>query len=347
MLPLSYQHRGLLHALLGLAACHLGSSGIDTSQFNQTSALEHKLSAIQALSAFLIKEEMLGLNAMEEDITLAIVLLLVLHDICESGMSSHGTHLNGVTFLCARFVEQAAEPPSPFRMFLLAALAWLDVLRGFSGAEKLAYPPEVRRYILAANDFSLETLVGCPAEIFHRIGQVLSAGKDFLAGSLSDAEFQALLQESEQSLRDLDLDQEAYPTKDPEWKILAEAYRHSCILRILRFPDSFGLPCDDDRVVESVVAILDASAEIPRGSAFYKRLLFPLFLAGADASTPHQKHYVQLCIDEIKQSTGFRHQAMTGLLDKVWEERAAKTRGWVNVPWMEFVSLPVLRHFIS
>ena len=82
ILPLAYQHVGLLHALLGLSACHLGTSDNGASQKILTAALEHKLLAIQSLGALLLKEECFGLNDIEEELTLAVVLLLVLHDVC-------------------------------------------------------------------------------------------------------------------------------------------------------------------------------------------------------------------------------------------------------------------------
>lgn len=81
LLPLSYQNEGLLCALLGLAACHLRSSGTDTSQANVEAAIAYKVAAMQSLSALLSKEEMKGLDDGEEIVTLAIVLLLVLHDV--------------------------------------------------------------------------------------------------------------------------------------------------------------------------------------------------------------------------------------------------------------------------
>jgi hypothetical protein len=67
--------------------------------------------------------------------------------------------------------------------------------------------------------------------------------------------------------------------------------------------------------------------------------LFPLFLAGADTSSPHQIHYAGWCIGEIKHATGFQHPAMTELLTKVWEERQTNPNSGSNVPWMEFVCL--------
>ena len=115
-----------------------------------TAALEHKLQAIQALGSILLKEECFGLGDSEEELALAMVLILVLHDvsnalfliidssllyichpgytrslhqICESGRSLHGTHLNGVAFLCSRIVTRP-NGHTAFKNFLLASLSW-------------------------------------------------------------------------------------------------------------------------------------------------------------------------------------------------------------------------------
>lgn len=342
MLPLSYQHTGVLHALLGLAAYHLNSSGVDTSKTTNTAALQHKLSVIQSLSGLLLKEEISGLSEREEEIALVMVLLLVLQDVCESGISTHGAHLTGVTFLCRRIAQRPAESRSPFKMFSISCLAWLDALRGFSGAEKLAYSDEVRRCVLDAGDWSLETLVGCPSDIFFEIGKVLNAGKEHYNGTRTTEDLRPILDASEAYLRSWSPDQVIFPTADAEWKLLADAYRHASILRILRFPEPLeSYPPEEPIIKESVAAILDVAAKIPMDSPFYKRLLFPLFLAGAETSSPHQYHYVQLCINEIKRSTGFQHQAMTDLLKKVWEVRLEKPAGWRNVSWTHWVRFPL------
>ncbi|KAM0226698.1 hypothetical protein ACHAP5_012336 [Fusarium lateritium] len=214
------------------------------------------------------------------------------------------------------------------------------MLRGFSGAEKLAYSEEVRECVRDHGSLSLHTLVGCPPVIFFKIGQVLEAGKDFLAGNLPLQGFERLLDQAERFFRGWDPDQAVYPTAHQEWRQLAEAYRHACLLRVMRFPDAFAISCDDPRIKASVAAVLDICATMPRDSVFYKRLLFPLFLAGADTCSPHQIHYASWCISEIKHSTGFEHPAMTEVLTKVWEARRTNPHGWSNIPWMEFVSPP-------
>ncbi|TXC08920.1 hypothetical protein FocTR4_00003593 [Fusarium oxysporum f. sp. cubense] len=339
VLPLAYQHQGILHALLGLSACHMHNTGHANSQRLVTVSLGYRLSAIRSLASLLHKEDTSRLTPTEEEYVLAMVLLLVLHDVCESGVSTHGAHLTGVSFLCKRIACLDTSPRrSKTAMFLISALSWLDMLRGFSGAEKLSYSTEVRECVRDHGSLSLHTLVGCPPVIFFKIGQVLEAGKDYLAGDLPVEQFEQLLDGAEKFFRGWDPDQAVYPTNHQEWRHLAEAYRHACLLRVMRFPDAFAISCDDPQIKASVSAVLDVCATIPRDSVFYKRLLFPLFLAGADTCSPHQIHYASWCINEIKHSTGFQHPAMTDLLTKVWDERRTNPRGWSNVPWMEFVT---------
>lgn len=196
----------------------------------------------------------------------------------------------------------------------------------------------MRKCVVENGRVSLHTLVGCPPSIFQRIGTVLEAAKGWLAGTVANGEFHATLREADAYLRGLDLDGAEYPTAHPEWRQLAEAYRHACLLRVMRWPDTFAVPCEDARVRASVAAILDARANVAACSPFSKRMLFPLFLAAADTTVPHQLHYAAMSINEIRRSTGFEHPAMKTVLERVWEERRSNTRGWRNVPWMEFVS---------
>ncbi|KNG89891.1 hypothetical protein ANOM_001705 [Aspergillus nomiae NRRL 13137] len=337
ILPLAYHDIGILHAVLGVTMCHITSSGKrETEKISVASMIEHQLSALQSLSSLLMKEEIYGLTDDEQDMLLAVVILLVLYDICETGVSSHGVHLTGAGYICGKLAQQPKVITSPRTAFLLTALAWLDILRGFSGAEKLAYSDNVRRCIFEAEHFNLEILVGCPVELFYEIGCVLTAGKQHMDGRLSQDDFQDLLNDAEQFFRVWNPNNAAFPGEDPEWIQLAEAYRHVCIIRVLRFPDTWGVPCEDHRIQSSVRAILDASAGISADSTWFKRLLFPLFIAGAETSIPHQNRYVDFCMREIKESTGFPHPAMDELLTRVWGERQRQAGKPWNIPWMEF-----------
>lgn len=214
----------------------------------------------------------------------------------------------------------------------------LDMLRGFSGAEKLHFTQEARQSLIASNHFMLEKVTGCPAELFLSIGEVLSHGKAYLEDALSYEDFSDMLSKTEDFLRAWDEDRDIYPSTSEGWKLLAAAYRSACLLRVLRFPDPFQLLALDSRIRRAVTDILDAAAAIPADSPFVKRLLFPLFMAGADAVAPHQQHYVLLRINQIRDHTSFRNPAIADLLKNVWEARAEQDKDDKrNVPWMEWV----------
>lgn len=82
ILPLALNNTGLLKAVLGLTACHLGTQQETRNRRLDTAALEYRVSALQSLSAILLKEEVLTLDEAEEETALAIVLMLVFHDVC-------------------------------------------------------------------------------------------------------------------------------------------------------------------------------------------------------------------------------------------------------------------------
>ncbi|KAE8152346.1 fungal-specific transcription factor domain-containing protein [Aspergillus avenaceus] len=301
VLPFAYEHGGILHAVLCLAECH-----------------------------------MIGLDDKGEDMTLALVLILLLVDICESGISTHGVHLTGTSIICGKICERPNAAESPRKSFLLAILAWLDVLRGFSGAEKLSYHQTVREQVFRAEYFNLETLVGCPVDFFYSIGTVLETAKNHMNGIVSLDDFQTVLSNAKRFFQSWNADDSVYPSNDPMWKVLAEAYRHVCIIRILRFPDTCAIPCSAVEIQTSVAAILDVAAEIPTDSPWFKRLVFPPFMAGTETAVPHQRGYVDLCMNEIKRTTGFQHLAIRDILTKVWDARRGQLNMAVNVPWMEF-----------
>ncbi|CAH0024630.1 unnamed protein product [Clonostachys rhizophaga] len=268
----------------------------------------------------------------------------IYHYVCETGISANGAHLTGVSFLCKRMAYPAnCSTRSKAGIFFTSALSWLDMLRGFSGAEKLSYSQDIRRCVRDHGSLSLHTLVGCPASLFYAIGQVLAAGKASLAGELSFEKFKQVLDDAERFFRSWDPEQVIYPTGHAEWKHLAEAYRHACLLRIMRFPDPYLLSCNDPRIKESVAAILDVCSLVPRDSVFFKRLLFPIFLAGANTSSPHQIHYAKWCISGIKTATGFQHPALTKVLASVWNERKANPFSLIDVCWMDFTCSEQLR----
>ena len=168
------------------------------------------------------------------------------------------------------------------------------------------------------------------------IGRTMTSGKKFRFEEINVEEFQTIIDEILVELYEWDPLSYQHPSNNIEWTLLAESYRHVAILRALRFPDTFRIPCSDMRIKTAVESILDASAGIPQDSPHYKRLLFPLFVAGAETATPHQQQYVLFCIRHIEQMTGITYHSLSELLSRTWEDRS-KSDGTINVPWFEYV----------
>ena len=82
VLSLAYQHQGVLHALLGLSSSHMHNIGLYNNQGLESLSMGYRLSATRSVTSLAQKEEMAGLTHFEEEYLMAMVLLLVLHDVC-------------------------------------------------------------------------------------------------------------------------------------------------------------------------------------------------------------------------------------------------------------------------
>lgn len=81
ILPLAQRHSGVMHALLGLSAGHVCTSHRITGRPIEAVSLEHRVAALEILGSMMAQEGQQGLDDFEEDCVLAIVLLLVMHDV--------------------------------------------------------------------------------------------------------------------------------------------------------------------------------------------------------------------------------------------------------------------------
>lgn len=80
ILPLAYEQFGLLYAVLGLAANHLGHLNSDKYLLD-TVAVEYRLRALQALSDAISKGISGKLSPGERDSIFATIQMLLLHDV--------------------------------------------------------------------------------------------------------------------------------------------------------------------------------------------------------------------------------------------------------------------------
>ncbi|OQD76495.1 hypothetical protein PENDEC_c004G02412 [Penicillium decumbens] len=334
VLPLAHKQVGLLYAVLGLSSCHLGRLK-DDKYLSESAAVDYRLKAITALGRAIEKVGSGSFDESERDAVFATIQILLLHDICESGISSHGAHISGAMSICSQLkLEQTLTVEHKRTVFFLGNLVWLDIIRAFSTPERLSFTQDLRKKLLSLCDLRFESVNGCPREIVLMIGEILEQAKAHTGGSLEATEYEKSLHKLVRKLYLWDSSRCFYPSDDPLWLSVAGAFRHACILRTWRLLDATK-SADEAHIQKSVTSILDSLANIPGSSPLIELLVMPLFMAGADCLSPHSRHYILLRLEEINGRSEMGIAAPRTLLEKVWHARAQRPKhDQSNVPWM-------------
>ncbi|CEO58722.1 hypothetical protein PMG11_03427 [Penicillium brasilianum] len=336
VLPLAYEQIGLLYAVLGLSACHLGHLKSDKHLY-ETTAVDYRVKAITALGAAIRQVCSGSFNDNERDGVFVTIQILLLHDIRESGTSTHGAHISGALSICNQLkLDERLTVKDERTVFFLGNLIWLDIIRAFSVPERLCFTQELRQKLLSLCDLRFEAVNGCPRELALIIGEILEHAKAHSTDRLSTDEYHTHVQALIQKLFSWDSSRCFYPSEDPLWRCVAEAFRHTCILRAWRLLDPTE-SASTPRIQTSVMAILDSLAHVPGTNPLIELNVMPLFMAGADSLSPHSRHYVLLRLSEIQARAEMGWAAPQSLLEKVWQARARQSEhDQSNVPWMDF-----------
>ncbi|GAB1193863.1 hypothetical protein APSETT444_003098 [Aspergillus pseudonomiae] len=272
ILPLARKQIGLLYAVLGFSASHLGQlTGNQT--MHEATAVEYRMKAIRALSEEIRRSQALTLLEDEQDAVLAIIQILLLHDV-------------------------------------------LDIIRAFAGPERLCFSQDIRELVACASENTFEMVNGCPREVFLIIGGILEKSKEHTLGWLTWDEYQIAMLVAKHKLYSWDSKEKIYPSSDPRWLAVAEAFRFACILRILRLLDDLR-PAKSPDIQDCVARILDATATIPSDCPLVELLILPLFMAGADSLAPHSQYYILSRFKEIEKRSEVRNPVPRDLLEKV------------------------------
>ncbi|KAE8153206.1 C6 zinc finger domain protein [Aspergillus avenaceus] len=340
ILPLARQQIGLLYAVLGLSASHLGRLTEDQTMHEET-AVEYRMKAIRALSEEIRRSQASILKEDEQDAVLAMIQILLLHDISESGISTHGIHITGAMSVCKRLlISDGLSGHRQRAVFFLGNIAWLDIIRAFAGPERLCFSQDIRELVACASDSMFEMVNGCHRDVFLIIGGVMEKAKEYTLGWLSWEEYQIAILVAKHKLVSWHKEGKAYPSSDPRWLAVAEAFQHACILRILRLLDP-SRPAQHPEIQQCVARLLDATAAIPADCPLIELLILPLFMAGADNLSPHSRYYVLARMKEIEKRSEFRNPVPGDLLEKVWAARAAQPPGEErNISWTDFTHCP-------
>ncbi|KAJ5683043.1 fungal-specific transcription factor domain-containing protein [Penicillium macrosclerotiorum] len=336
VLSLAYDQIGLLYAVLGLSACHLGHLKSDRHLY-ETVAVDYRVRAITALGACIRKVCSGDFTSNERDAAFATIQVLLLHDICESGISTHGAHISGAMSICSQLeLHQHLTIKDERTVFFLGNLVWLDIIRAFSLPERICFSQELRKKLLSLCDLRFEAVNGCPREIVLVMGEILESAKAHSLGRLDRQRLDNTVRELIQKLYDWDISRCFYPDDDRLWVYIAEAFRHTCVLRAWRLLDPFE-PSAELHIQKSVTSILDSLANVPGSSPLIELAVMPLFMAGADSLSPHSRHYVALRLGEIQARSQMGILAPQTLLERVWHARAQQPENDKrNIPWMLF-----------
>ncbi|KAL4877990.1 fungal-specific transcription factor domain-containing protein [Aspergillus karnatakaensis] len=342
ILPLARKQIGLLYAVLGLSAVHLGRFTENTT-LHETTSVEYRMKAIRALGELIKKSQDTSLSEEEQDAVFATIQILLLHDIAESGISEHGAHITGAMSVCKNILSAGGFSGRRQRaVFFLGNLAWLDIIRAFAGTRRLCFTQNIREMIATDVGIRFELVNGCPREIFLIIGRVLEKAKEYKHGLTTDQDFRSTLLLEKEHLYAWDPHAKTYPSADPRWIRVAVSFQFACILHVLRLLDRLQ-PANSPEIQSAVNMVLDATSEIPSDCTLIELLIFPLFIAGADALPRHSQYYVLSRFREIEGRSEMRNRIPSYLLNQVWTARAAQPPGQQeNIPWQDFTCFPQL-----
>ncbi|KAL2696216.1 hypothetical protein AAEP93_002630 [Penicillium crustosum] len=316
VLPLAYEQIGLLYAVLGLTACHMGINKED-EYLRETLAVEYRVRAIRWLGETLRNGISGELDENERDGIFVTIQILLLQDIFESGISTHGVHITGALSICNQ-------------------LRLLDIIRSLADPQRLCFSPELREAVATLSDLKFERVNGCPRDMFLIMGNVIEHAKAHAMGKIETPEYERLLNAYRYELYSWRLKTDRYPNDDPRWPAVAEAFRHACILHTSRLLDETQ-PAEAPMIQNSVTAILDSLAEIPAECRLIELVVMPLFMAGADALSPYARHYVLLRFDHIRAHGGVGNHVSISLLKSVWDGRGRQAKhDNSNIPWWRF-----------
>lgn len=336
VLPLAYEQIGLLYAVLGLTACHMGINKED-EYLRETLAVEYRVRAIRWLGETLRNGISGELDENERDGIFVTIQILLLQDIFESGISTHGVHITGALSISNQLrLCDTLSREDERTIFFLGNLAWLDIIRSLADPRRLCFSPELRESVATLSDLKFERVNGCPRDMFLIMGNVIEHAKAHATGKIETPEYERLLTAYRYQLYSWRLKTDSYPNDDPRWPAVAEAFRHACILHTSRLLD-VAQPAEAPMIQNSVTAILDSLAEIPAECRLIELVVMPLFMAGADALSPYARHYILLRFDHIRAHGGVSNHVSISLLKSVWNGRGRQAKhDSSNIPWVWF-----------
>ncbi|KAG0127342.1 hypothetical protein HOY82DRAFT_523532 [Tuber indicum] len=350
LLPLAAEHPPFLHAALAVSARHYSNN----TGFQGTHSLVYKGRAINSLSQDLQKPNYDGNGAtIVREPVLAAMLLFLFFEALESGKDTWKIHLRGARRLIQMsggMGRQRSNLSSSLGV-LITHVAAIDIIGkslAFSGGadtDTLSWgstsgnPEEIFKFLEQAEHYSF---LGCPTELLQVISLV-SQHKNPPTTTTSPT-IQTLLSRIANfnpqdwvNRRLPSLNQNAAGTSIPRLDA-RELYHHVCAykcavhifaLQVLT-PSSSPVVRKTDELVDEIITHI---ASFEPGSVFFKGVVWPIFLAGAAATSEYQREFVRVTLKNIWKllpqfnikSAGVLLEAMWRDAEGDWRERLART----------------------
>lgn len=185
---------------------------------------------------------------------------------------------------------------------------------------------------------------GCPVDLFLKFSRLLESSRVLGPVEEEGQKRDSLVRSIREEIRVWRRAEPDGSDPDPAGDHLANAFRHSFLLHSLRIVDK-SLPAESPEIQTCINDILNMVSKIAVGFKGSRRLFWPLFMAGTEATMPYQHDYILTRINSIIDDTGFRNLASTTILERIWKERTTGLGGDVSlrVPWTDHVSTLCLK----
>ncbi|KAF4806900.1 Zinc cluster transcription factor CZF1 [Colletotrichum siamense] len=356
LLPMAFECPSLMYALAASSSAHLALQ----DDIFQVRALQHRGNAMAELKSSITK------GSLTREMRLATTLVLCSMESISSGIDDWIHHLSGAAACLnecnnmdtASSIDGQALIGDDIKAlsqtyegrWLLRNFAYHDIIMSVSLNCK---PHLAGDYWLSSEDYDVaDPYFGHAAEIIHLIGETSHLNQDFsMASQEATLSSNTLSGVSDATALTAGLCCKArrLETKLQDWKcpsrsqdasliILADAYRHAALIylyRVLRKHITSHPESLESNLSESVTAICKISREIPKGCYAETSMIFPLFMAGGEATSQVEIVTIREGFASLNHRRRFRNvDACVSVLEEVWKCTGAGS-GRFKMDWMD------------
>jgi transcriptional activator protein UGA3 len=337
-LPMAVESPALLSAILAWSSIHLSCY----NKSHELTAINHQSSALVALASSLRSK-----SPAELDTTLAACLVLCATDIAFGDTDRWYNHMKGardiiVTAMLSDSAGRILTGPECFMQtkdgqWLLRNFAYHDVLASVT----LAHPPLIRgAYWMREDEHIVDAYVGIGGKILALMSEIACLMEDE-----NDAEQKTEIDIINQSLslESQLLDWTPYPHPHAHDLLieLAESYRSTGLIYLYRqvrkrFPE--GIDVIQDKIRTQVQETIRHVEKIPPESLPGCGILFPLFMAGGDATEEAHMQAIQARLQLLEQHRAFGNiKRARDVLEELWRLRIVGMKGHDGRPvdWLD------------